>query len=108
MVQGAAGPLQPKQNFVTSTSLANGFTKYQLSDKTKFNLLTPQSRPIKITNFELGVDEICSNGKPLSVRIKYKDDGTVVSLVLKMMNLVNVSVLKRDYMSSAVKLDWLF
>ena len=80
MVQGASGPLQPKQNFVSAISLADGFTKYVFtSNKRKFNLLTPQSRPVRITKFLLRVDKICSNGKPLSVRIKYKNDGTVVS-----------------------------
>ena len=82
MVQGSTGVLRPKQNYVVAAYGSDGYTTFDLpSNKNKFTLKAHDCDYVRITKFRLRVNEICSNGKPLSVRVEYYTRSQVVSQI---------------------------
>lgn len=80
LVRGATGILRPLDTSVIATFQSNSFTRFDFaSGVTSFTLVAFQVDFVSITNFQLQVSEICSNGEALSVHVEYFTETQVVS-----------------------------
>ena len=70
MVKGSSGPLIAKQNYVQSSLLSNGYTRFKVPDKKDvITLISTKYECMRITHLCLNVDEICGDGSPLTVKM---------------------------------------
>lgn len=72
MVEGSTGTLYAKQNYVQSTLLSNGYTRFTVpSGKKAITLISTQCECMRITHVSLNAPSICPNGSPLTVKVVF-------------------------------------
>lgn len=107
MIAGSIGPLRPKHDYVVSTKLSSGYTRFGVpSDKDAITLVSRKNKCMTITKLSLNVAEICSNDTPLKVKMVFVTcSGKKVGL-LHSSEASLISVVMNSYLLSLTLTDY--
>ena len=70
LVSGYTGALVP-EGVVSCTTLADGYTEVYVSPDT-YEVLLSSGVPVRVSEFSIKVDSVCSDGSALTVDFEYR------------------------------------